>query len=161
MKKIIITKEDIQGCCPYCKEHNLIETTNENGETVYHCNECECDFTEDDFKHEIYRQRISCICGGEEAEEENPINCVLTENSWGILIGEEEAQGLCTNQMPHVTEVFQDSEGIVWVNIEGYDEPMEADMLDTSDLKSIDEWLEENYGDVIATDFCYCYYPKH
>lgn len=45
MKKIIITKEDIQGCCPYCKEHNLIETTDENGETIYHCNECERDFT--------------------------------------------------------------------------------------------------------------------
>jgi hypothetical protein len=157
MKKIIITKEDIQGCCPYCKEHNLVVSTNENGETIYHCNECECDFTEDDFKHEIYRQRISCVCGGEESEEENPIDCTIGTM---LIIGEDEAQGLSDLEKPRVIGVFE-IDGVVWVNIEGYDEPMEADMLDTSDLKAIDEWLEENYGDVIATDFCYCYYPKH
>ena len=127
MKEIIITKEDIQGCCPFCKEHNLAVSTNENGETIYHCNECESDFTEDDFKHEIYRQRISCICGGEEATEESPIDC--TNQSTILVLGEDEAMGISTLQMPHVTSVFQDYEGIVWVNIEGSDEPMEADVL--------------------------------
>lgn len=151
--------ENIENC-PYCKGHNLVVSTNENGETTYHCKECERDFTEDDFKHEIYRQRISCICSGEEATEENPINCVLDENSWGILIGEDEAMGLSTLQMPHVTSVFQDNEGVVWVNILGYSRLMEADDLDTSDLKNIDEWLEENYGSVTATDYLYVYHPR-
>ena len=160
MKEIIITKEEMQGCCPFCKEHNLVETTSTDGETTYHCNECERDFTLDDFRHEIYRQRISCICSGEEATEENPIDCT-SESSWGILIGEDEAFGLSTLQMPHVTSVFQDDEGRVWVTVMGCDELVEADMLDTSDLKNIDEWLEEYYGNVVATDFCYVYHPHH
>ena len=138
--------------CPFCKEHDVIIS---NDGTFYHCNSCDCDFDEDGYEHELLRQQISCVCSGEDATEENPIDC--TKDGALLTIGDDEAQGLSDLDKPRVMGVFQDSEGIVWVNIEGVNEPQEADMLSTSDLQNILDWLEENYGSVTATDFCWVY----
>ena len=138
--------------CPFCKEHDVIIS---NDGTFYHCNSCDCDFDEDGYEHELLRQQIRCVCSGEEATEEKPIDC--TKDGALLTIGDDETQGLSDLEKPRVTGVFQDFEGIVWVNIEGVNEPQEADMLSTSDLQNILDWLEENYGSVTATDFCWVY----
>ena len=127
--------------CPFCKEHDVIIS---NDGTFYHCNSCDSDFTEDDYEHELLRQKIACVCSSEKATEDEPIDCV--KDGALLTIGDDEAQGLSELEKTRVIGVFQDSEGIVWVNIEGIDEPQEVDMLSTSDLQNILNWLEENYG---------------
>lgn len=134
--------------CPFCKEHKVVIS---NDNTFYHCNGCETDFTEDDVEHELLRQQISCVCSGEEATEEKPIDC--TKDGTMLIIGNSEAQGLSELEKPQVTSVFQDYDGIVWVNIYGSNEPIEVDDLDTLDLQNILDYLQENYGYVTATDY--------
>lgn len=65
-----------------------------------------------------------------------------------VVIGEEEAQGLSSLELPRVTSLFQvPGEGTIWVNIEGCDEPMNIDDLDSSDLETIlDAIAEEEFG---------------
>jgi hypothetical protein len=63
--------------------------------------------------------------------EEKPMAC-------NIIIGEEQAMGISSLQMPTVTSAFQlPSEGIIYFNIEGYKEPVEFDDLSTYDLNKI------------------------
>lgn len=65
-----------------------------------------------------------------------------------IVIGEEEAQGLSSLELPRVTSLFQvPGDGTIWVNIEGYDESMNIDDLDLCDLENIlDAIAEEEFG---------------
>lgn len=119
--------------CPFCGGVHCIVETSEG----YHCTTCEYDFSEDDLQHELLRKKISCVCSGENATEENPIKC-------DVIIGGDEAQGLSELEKPQVTSVFQDHDGIVWVNIYGSNEPIEADMLYTLDLQNILDYLQEN-----------------
>lgn len=140
--------------CPFCNEQHCV-TIDGDG---YHCTSCEFDFTEDDCDHELLRQQISCVCSGEEATEEAPIDC--TKDGALLTIGDDESQGLSDLEKTRVVGVFQDFEGVVWVNIEGIDEPQEADMLSTSDLQTILDWLEENYGVVTPTEFMWVYNPR-
>ena len=119
--------------CPFCGGVHCIVETSEG----YHCTTCEYDFSEDDLQHELLRKKISCVCSGENATEENPIKC-------DVIIGGDEAQGLRELEKPQVTSVFQDHDGIVWVNIYGSNEPIEADMLSTLDLQNILDYLQEN-----------------
>jgi ribosomal protein L37AE/L43A len=116
--------------CPFCKEHDIIIS---NG--MYHCPSCGRGFTDDDAEHELIRQKISCVCSGEEATEDNPI---IIENG----------------------TIFQDEEGIVWINANGDAEPTEIDMLTTSELQDIINWLEENYGNVVGTEYFWVYYKN-
>ena len=132
--------------CPFCGEEHCVVIDGNN----YHCTSCEYDFTEDDYEHELLRQKIGCVCSGEEATEEKPIDCA--KDGALLTIGDDGAQGLSELDKPRVMGVFQDSEGIVWVNIEGIDEPQEVDMLSTSDLQNILNWLEENYGVVTLAE---------
>jgi hypothetical protein len=60
-----------------------------------------------------------------------------------LTIGHDEAMGLSELELPQVTEIFHDNEGIVWVKILGEGEPRELDELSTSDLKDIFKWIEE------------------
>lgn len=119
--------------CPFCGGVHCIVETSEG----YHCTTCEYDFSEDDLQHKLLRKKISCVCSGENATEENPIKC-------DVIIGGDEAQGLSELEKPQVTSVFQDHDGIVWVNIYGSNEPIEADMLSTLDLQNILDYLQEN-----------------
>lgn len=64
----------------------------------------------------------------------NPINC-------DIIIGEEEAVGLSTLEMPKIVNIFQEpSEGIIWFQIEGVNKLKEFD--DIYDMLSEEEWNE-------------------
>ena len=116
--------------CPFCKEHDIIISND-----AYHCPSCGRDFTDDDAGHELLRQKISCVCSGEEATEDNPI---IIENG----------------------TIFQDEEGIVWINANGDAEPTEIDVLTTSELQGIINWLEENYGNVVGTEYFWAYYKN-
>ena len=63
--------------------------------------------------------------------EEKPIHC-------NIPIGEDEAMGLSSLELPVVTSIFQQpSEGIIWFKIEDYVEPIEFDDMNTLDLEII------------------------
>lgn len=59
-----------------------------------------------------------------------------------VIIGEDDAVGLSTLEMPHVTSGFQDGEGIIWFRIYGYSEPVEFDTLTLSDVKNILEFFK-------------------
>ena len=64
----------------------------------------------------------------------NPVNC-------DIIIGEEEAIGLSSLEMPKIVSIFQEpSEGIIWFQIEGIDELKEFD--DIYNMLSKEEWNE-------------------
>lgn len=62
--------------------------------------------------------------------------------SMDVIIGEDDAVGLSTLEMPHVTSGFQDGEGIIWFRIYGYSEPVEFDTLTLSDVKNILEFFK-------------------
>lgn len=63
--------------------------------------------------------------------EEKPMHC-------NIVIGEEQAMGLSSLQMPIVTGAFQiPSEGIIYFNIQGFNEPVEFDDMHKKDLIKI------------------------
>ena len=93
--------------------------------------------------HEILRRKISAICSQYFATEENPIICDK-EGSMLLTIGHDEAMGLSELELPQVTQIFQDQEGILWLKLYGESEPREIDDLSVSDLKDILEWMEEN-----------------
>lgn len=78
---------------------------------------------------EQLRRKLSAILM--DTSEESPMKCE-------IIIGESEACGLSTLEMPTVVSVFQmPTEGIIYFQIEGMDEPMEFDDIPTQDLCTI------------------------
>lgn len=92
--------------------------------------------------HETLRRKISAICSQYFATEENPIIC--NKGNSMLTIGHNEAMGLSELELPQVTQIFQDQEGILWLKLYGENEPREVDDLSVSDLKDILEWMEEN-----------------
>jgi hypothetical protein len=94
-------------------------------------------------RHEELRRAISAYCSAYYASEENPVKTNV-EGCEMLTIGHAEAIGLSELELPQVTEIFHDCEAIVWVKIEGIDEPIELDELPTSDLENILSWLEDN-----------------
>lgn len=93
-------------------------------------------------KHETLRIKISAYCTKHYATEETPIKC-NKPNQRLLTIGHDKATGLSELQLPRITEIFHDNECIVWVRLEGSEEPIEVDGLTTSDLEKIINWLEE------------------
>lgn len=93
-------------------------------------------------EHETLRRKISAICSQYFASEINPIVC--DKGNSMLTIGHDEAMGLSELELPQVTEIFQDYEGILWLKLYGENEPREIDDLSVSDLKDILEWMEEN-----------------
>ena len=79
---------------------------------------------------ENIRRKISAILSSEFATEDNPLECNVT-------IGESEACGLSTLEMIHTKSLFQDQEGIIWINIEGSDEPIEFDQINKEEASNI------------------------
>ena len=63
--------------------------------------------------------------------EEKPMMC-------NIIIGESEAMGLSSLELPVVKSMFQQpSEGIIWFNIDGCEEPIEFDDMPLEDIEDI------------------------
>lgn len=78
---------------------------------------------------EEIRHKLSALLM--DTDEAHPLQCY-------IAIGEEEAMGLSSLQIPHVISMFQQpSEGIIWFNLEGVEEPIEFDDMFESDLITI------------------------
>ena len=123
--------------CPFCGGENCVIQVDPG----YHCTTCEYDFTDDDIRHEELRQKISCICSGNYATENRPIDC--TKGSM-LTIGDDEAMGLSELDKPQVTGIFHDPEGIVWITMYGDPDPKEIDDLTTSDLAKILDWLGDS-----------------
>lgn len=97
-------------------------------------------------EHEALRRRLSAACSYFDATEEKPLNCDV-ENGVQLHIQgiDEEAQGLSEAEKPQVTGVFHDPEGIVWVTIKYYNEPIEADNLLNVSLQQILDWISEKF----------------
>lgn len=123
--------------CPFCGGENCVIQVDPG----YHCTTCEYDFTDDDIRHEELRQKISCVCSGNYATEDRPIDCT---KGLMLTIGDDEAMGLSELDKPQVTGIFHDPEGIVWITMYGDPDPKEIDDLTTSDLAKILDWLGDS-----------------
>lgn len=116
--------------CPYCGFNaKIIENSNH-----YHCTECDSYFDEDDIEFETCKHQISALLMDTSEYNPKPLN---------VVIGEEEAMGLNTLELPLVTSAFQDPEGISWFNIYGMILPLEADDLSITDLRTILKELQK------------------
>lgn len=81
---------------------------------------------------EKLRHKLSAFLHSKKASEENPFKC-------NILL-DSDAMGLSTLQIPIITEIFEDNEGIIWLKIDN--ELIEFDDIYTnSDLLLIEEAL--------------------
>lgn len=122
----ITTMKEIKEC-PYCGSKELIM----DGD-YYFCKECENFIHHNTLEFEDLRHKISAVISSVYGSEDNPLVCKTP-----ITIGEDESQGLSESEKPKVISMFHDNEGIVWFNIEYYEEPVEFDKLTLSDVKSI------------------------
>lgn len=84
---------------------------------------------------EKLRRRLSALLM--DTDEQHPMRC-------NVLIGESEAQGLSSLELPTVVSIFQQPcEGIIWFNIYGCDKPMEFDSMNIEDIKKVIKYLED------------------
>ena len=131
--------------CPFCGAERSINIVDDNEDTTsYHCNNCERNFTDEDYRHEILRKQVSAICSAFEADEEHPLSCVLSDTVELHVDLFEVSQGLSEFEKPQVLSVFQDSEGIVWIKTDS-DSVIELDDILTDSIEEILNWLKENY----------------
>ena len=62
-----------------------------------------------------------------------------------IIVGENEAFGLSSLQLPRICELFQiPGEGIIYYKLEGTNDFEEIETLTKSDLTNVLNYLEEN-----------------
>lgn len=78
---------------------------------------------------ETLRRKFSALLM--HTSEDNPMKC-------SIKIGEKEAMGLSSLELPEVVKIFQHPiEGIIYFLIDGMEDYMEFDDLDIEDLEVI------------------------
>lgn len=114
--------------CPYCGSEKI---TTEGDR--YHCTECDWLFDDDDIIREDLRHKISAHLMG--TTEESP-------RELDITIGESDAVGLSSLELPQVVGAFHDYEAVIWFNVYGVEEPIEFDNMQTEDLQKILNFLE-------------------
>ena len=130
--------------CPFCGCERVVIDHEDDYQYYYHCPECEYDFSDEDAEHEQLRQQVAGYCSREMATEDNPIVCVRDDAMELHIEGiDEAAQGLSESEKPMVKTIFADPEGIVWITIDFYDEPIELDSILTDSIREILQWLEE------------------
>lgn len=111
--------------CPYCGSKNF-----EAYEDRYHCLDCDYLFDEEDIERESIRHQISPLLDG--TSEEHPRICSILE------IGEEEAQGLSSLELPEIDKAFEmEGEGTIWFHIYGEEDYRNFDDFSTPDLRKI------------------------
>ena len=120
--------------CPFCGE-DIIEYlgTEMYGEPQFKCKVCGSYFYEEDIIREELRHRIAHVLI--DTDEDNQINC-------DIVIGESEAVGLSTLELPRITKAYQiPGDGTIWFQIQGFDNGDDGyinfDELETEDLRVI------------------------
>ena len=87
-------------------------------------------------KKEQLRRKFSALLM--HTDIEHPIKCF-------IQIGEEEAMGLGSLELPTITEVFQEpKEVIIWFKMEGVQDYMEFDLFKLHDLQTIYDELSDS-----------------
>lgn len=118
--------------CPFCENEN---TELDMTEQRFHCKQCDSLFDEEDIVREDLRHHLSRIL--HKTDEQHPLPC-------GARIGEGEACGLSTLELPEVISCFQQNDGTIWVNIYGCEEPQDIDDLPTEDIRTILNGLIEN-----------------
>ena len=73
-----------------------------------------------------------------DTNEQQPMQC-------RYVVGDAYSWGLSTLEMPTITSMFQEpSEGIIWLQFEGEQEPREFDDMEKSDLEELLNDLEED-----------------
>lgn len=78
----------------------------------------------------------SRVCG---STEDEPYEC-------DILVGEEEAQGLSEAEKIRYDRIFEDNEGIIWLYLQGTDEPMKLDDIPIeTQVEIVNEWENSRY----------------
>jgi hypothetical protein len=129
--------------CPWCgsaqTEH--VDDTAPEGDG-FRCSGCGRHFDRDDFQREPLRRRISSLLDG--TDESHPLRCSVT-------IGEDEACGLSSLELPEVVSAFQvPGEGTIWFHIYGDNDPETGkerytafDDLSLSDIRAIQSGLIE------------------
>ena len=129
--------------CPYCGGPTIRDTFRDS--PCWICDDCECMFDEEDIEREEICHRVSLLLDG--TDEDNPKEC-------DIIVGEWEAQGLSSLELPHITKCWQiPSDGTMWFYIDGakvvekntnelVDVYYNFDDFDIHDLRAILEGLE-------------------
>jgi hypothetical protein len=129
--------------CPWCgSAHTEHAVGTASGEDGYRCLDCGGGFDGDDLRREPMRRRISALLEG--TDETRPLRC-------GITIGEDEACGLSSLELPEVVSAFQiPGEGTIWFHIYGDNDPETGkerytafDDLSLSDIRAIQSGLIE------------------
>lgn len=118
--------------CPYCLCQDYKQVDGK-----YECSECKSLFSEDDIKREAWRHLLSCFFSENNATESNPMKI-------DALIGENDAIGLSSLELPRVVSGFEFEDGTIWFNIEGMDEPVDFDDMNLVDLGNIVDTMIEN-----------------
>ena len=129
--------------CPWCgSAHTENDDTAASAEGDFRCLDCGGCFDGDDLRREPLRRRISALLDG--TDETRPLRC-------SIIIGEDEACGLSSLELPEVVSAFQvPGEGTIWFHIYGDTDPETGkerytafDDLSLGDLRAIQSGLIE------------------
>ena len=121
--------------CPYCGSNDIFWSG--WPENCYYCTDCWKDFFEEDAMYEDVRHELSALIM--DTDEQHPLKCEIT-------IGNREAQGLSTLEMPVIIGIFHDFDACIWFNVYGVDEPMEFDDFMYDDVLKILNEIKSNYG---------------
>lgn len=135
--------------CPFCGAKNSVfGSYYSDGGLCLECSECERLFDLEDYEREDIRHKVSVLLNG--TDEEHPKKC-------DIIVGEWEAQGLSSLELPHIVKCFQiPGDGTMWFHCDGaVDENgeeawMNFDDFDIHDLREILVGLQEqdDYPDI-------------
>lgn len=118
--------------CPFCQSSH----TTEYCTGTYLCKDCDHVFDINDVILEPIRHKLSAVLSGRYATEENPMPCDIT-------IGEWDAQGLSTLELPHLVSIFETQDGVIYFNIDGLSEPIEFDSMPLEDLVIIADEINQ------------------
>ena len=123
--------------CPFCESLNVRKMD----DTKFECAECSRLFDAEDIRREKLRHRLSPLLSG--TSEESP-------RGVSVAIGEEEACGLSSLELPEIREVFLFDDGTMWfhvyggVDVEGNKLWENIDHLSVADLEKLVSSLERD-----------------
>lgn len=128
--------------CPFCGSPNVEYMGEEYRPNAFHCHCCDLWFEHDDVEYEDLRHKISALLT--DTDEQHPLLC-------DIPVGEEEACGLSSLELPRIGKMFQvPGDGTIYYHILGHldndsgeEAWMELDTLPLTDLRELYKSLSE------------------